>query len=242
MKTTVSIFILAATVAFSTGCKKEKWPCKRGKGSVQTETRATDLVTDIKVELAADVFITQNPSAKETTVEIEAQPNLMDVLKTDVEGAEMTIYFSRCVRSHDPIKIYITTAQPEGIELDGSGNITGMNEFNVGSLDVDIDGSGDITLAAVTTDTDLDITGSGSITMTGSTTTQDILISGSGDIDAFGFESDNTTVKISGSGNCEVFVNTHLDANISGSGNVYYKGAGTVSTNITGSGDVVHQN
>jgi hypothetical protein len=49
-------------------------------------------------------------------------------------------------------------------------------------------------------------------------------------------------VDISGSGNCEVTVNTRLDVDIDGSGSVFYKGTPSIKDHISGSGRVVDSN
>ena len=69
-----------------------------------------------------------------------------------------------------------------------------------------------------------------------------LFVSGSGNIFAFNLESNDQEVRISGSGNCEVFVRDLLEVDISGSGNVFYKGNPSVSTNISGSGNVIEAN
>jgi len=65
---------------------------------------------------------------------------------------------------------------------------------------------------------------------------------GTGNFYGFPMMVKNCNVDISGTGNCEVSVETSLDVRIEGTGSVYYKGNPSVNTNITGTGSVIHMN
>lgn len=66
----------------------------------------------------------------------------------------------------------------------------------------------------------------------------DIRITGSGDVKAFDMEVNNSTISISGVGNCEINAVKNLDVTISGIGTVLYLGNPKRSINITGEGAV----
>ena len=65
---------------------------------------------------------------------------------------------------------------------------------------------------------------------------------GTGNLYCFPMTVKNCNVDISGTGNCEVSVETRLDATIIGSGSVHYKGNPFIHTNISGSGSVIQMN
>jgi hypothetical protein len=65
---------------------------------------------------------------------------------------------------------------------------------------------------------------------------------GTGNFHGFPMTVKNCNVDISGTGDCEVSVETRLDATIIGNGNVYYKGNPSINTNISGSGSVIQMN
>ena len=87
-----------------------------------------------------------------------------------------------------------------------------------------------------------EISGSGQILLSGSAHDHNIDISGSGDVRAYGLVTQNTWVRISGSGNSEVTVLEYLNVNVSGSGSVYYKGNPDIQANISGSGTIINRN
>jgi len=67
----------------------------------------------------------------------------------------------------------------------------------------------------------------------------DIYISGAGNVDAFGMPVNDCSIRISGTGNCQVHVIDYLDVNISGVGNIWYRGNPTVDTDVSGVGNII---
>jgi len=70
----------------------------------------------------------------------------------------------------------------------------------------------------------------------------DIYITGVGDIEAYDMQVNDCNIRISGTGNCHVHVNTMLDIMISGVGNIWYRGNPTVNTDVSGVGNVTPEN
>ena len=107
-------------------------------------------------------------------------------------------------------------------------------------------GSGDIDLSELsgTEKLTLLLTGSGDINC--KTNRSDINnlsaeLTGSGDINCSGINSKNAIVKLVGSGDCTVNVESSLESYISGSGDIRYKGNPSITKKISGSGEVVQE-
>jgi hypothetical protein len=123
--------------------------------------------------------------------------------------------------------------------LDGSGNIF-MQEALVKIIAVGIDGSGTLNVKYVAVDTlNVTINGSGDSTLAGEVNHQTIAIHGSGNYQARNLQSQETDVKIIGSGNSNVWATDELSITIAGSGDITYRGQPAVTETITGSGDLI---
>lgn len=235
--------LLLASVSF-TSCDKEN-NCKNGSGGIITRTLSIPGFTGIDFQEAGEVIITQG-AAREVVATGHA--NVVDNIKTEVSNGEWKIDLDHgCYDNYD-LTIYITVPDLNEITLSGSGNIT-VNDFTDQGedLDVNLSGSGSISLRSYNGPENLsvNISGSGIITAYSPISTLknlNIKIGGSGDYLGFPIHSDDCTINISGSGNCQVFVNNTLDVKIGGSGSVFYKGHPTVTSNITGSGTIVDAN
>ena len=130
----------------------------------------------------------------------------------------------------------------EGVSISGSGDINTSDEFISRNFYADIAGSGDMSLNVRANRLESGISGSGSINLVGSADSYDATITGSGDVDAFEMQARESSVVITGSGNCRVTVSERLSAKITGSGDVLYKGRPQISESITGSGKVKDRN
>lgn len=240
MKTTRLILVSALAIAVSfTSCKKHIFNSIKGKGGTVTEVRALTGFNKISLDIDADITYTQDSVY---FVEISAQQNVLDVIKTEISAGELEIEFSKWVRKHSNIEIIIHSPDLREVDLDGSGNFESTGMLTTTGLDLEVSGSGNVVLAGVTAEElDADISGSGNIYISGGVVTnEEVNISGSGNIEIDDLTANNSNAKISGSGSISVWVLEQLDATISGSGDIKYKGNPIVNTNISGSGSVIH--
>jgi len=67
----------------------------------------------------------------------------------------------------------------------------------------------------------------------------DIYISGAGNVNAFDMPVNDCSIRVSGTGNCQVHVIDHLDVSISGVGNIWYRGNPTLDTDVSGVGNII---
>lgn len=213
--------------------------CERGNGVTVRETLKPSGFDEIRLTITADVYLTQGD---EFLVEVEGEENIIDLIDEDVRRDQWTIRFERCVRRHEKLAFYITLPELRAVSVSGSGEIVGETPFEVDNLDLSISGSGDIDLDVEGSAIDAGISGSGKIYLEGIVNNLNMAISGSGDLRAFNLETDNAEIRISGSGDAEVFVNNFLEVVISGSGDVYYKGSPGLDVRTSGSGQVIDAN
>ena len=260
MKRINSIYSLLILVIVTTSCRRENFPCIKGKGSVQTQTRDVSGYSRIEFQTEGTVYISVDTFY---SLKIEAQQNIIDDMQTELNGNSLKIYNKHCLKNHEPIKIYITTPSLDGIDLSGSGNLIVSSKIEATDFDLNVSGSGDIELQdslisnsvtttisgsgsmkmiAVCNSLTGKISGSGNITVTGANSSEKFTISGSGNIHSFDFASLTSEVTVSGSGTTEVNVADNLDVTVSGSGDVYYKGNPTINTHMSGSGNLIHVN
>ncbi|HRV85374.1 MAG TPA: head GIN domain-containing protein [Saprospiraceae bacterium] len=206
-----------------------------GEGPVVEKNLSLSEIDALGLSISATVHLMQGNSQQ---IRIKAQQNIIDNIETDVSGGTWNIEFDQNVRRHESIDIYVTLKNIKKLAVAGSGSIIGEKEINTGEIVLAVAGSGDIILDLQASKAKMGISGSGNIRLNGHASSTDISISGSGSVRALGFESDNCSVSIAGSGNCEVDVNNDLKVSVSGSGNVLYEGAPSIHSSIIGSGKV----
>ncbi len=255
-----NITFLSLLVPALIGCVEDpkQFPCERGSGVVTTETRIVSGFTKIVFDVPADLYLHRDTSF---ALSIQAEESMMEWIETTVSGNVLEIRNERCFRGHKTIRIDLYLPEFDYLEVVGSGDVYGESTFNTTALELLIKGSGSIRLDAVADDVTLEITGSGDAEMdlvtehlhsritgsgdlylSGTSTGHDIRVEGSGNVEGFDLATSETAVKISGSGNAELQVESLLKVQIAGSGDVRYKGTPLLDVNISGSGKVVNDN
>ena len=238
MRTWISLIVL---LSFATTpiLNAQKWwgGGVDGKGPRVERDLQLDDFDGIRLTLSADVYLTPGRSQ---SVRVSAQQNIIDLLKTDVDGGVWKISTEENIDDHSKIKIYITVPEMTYVKLSGSGNIYTEGTFdNSGEeVEIGISGSGNLEFNTNARSIEAGISGSGDIELDGSTDDINVGISGSGDIDAMGMTARNAQIRISGSGNAKVHATQGLNVRVSGSGDVYYRGNPNVQSRISGSGDL----
>jgi len=214
--------------------------CIVGDGNVEVEDREVTGFNKISLGIHAKVILKQDSAY---SMRVDAQANILELLKTEVQGNTLQInYGFNCVRDVRQVTIYLSMPELQGVDLSGSGKVICMQGFKTTNLDFDVSGSGEIMMEADATLIQSRISGSGRIDIAGKAKKHELDISGSGGIYAFNLRTNDTKVKINGSGDAKVFAIGSLYARISGSGSVYYKGEPKLSSDINGSGRVIKKN
>jgi hypothetical protein len=231
------VFTSGCIVIDLNGCSAQS---VKGSGNVISESRQVTEFNKIRLEGQGKVVLTQgNQSSLEVTTDDNIQPSI----ETEVKNGKLIISHEKGKNLRPTRLNYtITVKDLEGVSISGSGDISGNDEFNSDSFYADIAGSGNIAIKVSANRLESNISGSGSIYLSGSTNSYDATITGSGDVDAFELRARDSSVVITGSGNCRLRVADTLRAKITGSGDVLYKGQPQISQSITGSGKVKNRN
>lgn len=212
------------------------FPCVKSDGNIVEEARTVENVGTVNVKMDADVQIYQ---ADRDSLVIEAPLNILPYIETENRAGHLHIHANRCIRNpHDDIKIHVFTSSLPTVQLAGSGNVYFVDVFEGDYGEFEITGSGDIYFEGNCDVLKSRITGSGSVVIDGTCQRHDVVIIGSGDVDASHLFSEYAHVKITGSGDADLFVEKELTVKLLGSGNVYYGGKPNVFVSVTGSGNV----
>ncbi len=232
-------FIFMITLGTVTSAAAQNWNWGsgiRGEGPTVKETLNVGNFQAFTLAFSGNVYVRQG---NRQSVEVEAQKNIIDNIRTDVSDGHWKIRFDQSVRKYDGIKIYITVPTLTEANISGSGDIIGEGTFTgLQDFKTRVSGSGDVSMALEAQTITSSISGSGDIKLSGRANQLDIQTSGSGDVHAENLETVDCTVRISGAGDCRVHATGSLNVRVSGSGDVRYKGSPSVQLKVSGSGNV----
>jgi len=227
-----NLLILAAIVFSAASCHHIE-----GSGNIVTEKRQTG---DFKGVSAGGGFEVEIKTGPVTSVEVEADDNLIKLIETRVSGDMLHIeskdHFSI---SDGHFKVYITAPEINTIKSSGAANVKALDLLKSNSkIFLDASGAGNITAEVDAPEIETEASGAGNIEVSGRTREYNAKASGSGNIKSSKLMSENTEAEASGAGSVHVHSSVSLKANASGAGSVYYKGGGSVQQKVSGAGSV----
>ena len=187
----------------------------KGSGAAKTETREVKGFDKVELLIPADVKV---KIGKPTPITIEADDNILPLIKTDVHDGRLVISAERKYSTKNEPDIAMTVTKLRAIKVSGSGDIKVQGLAN--------------------TEFEVEITGSADIHVAGKSEKLAVTISGSADLFATDLEVRTAVITITGSGDAKVNVTEMLNAVVTGSGDVHYKGDPEVQSTITGGGSV----
>ena len=172
-----------------------------GSGNIQTEQRNVGEFKSIDVSGAFTVEIV---AQKDFAVEVEADDNLLPLVKTEVEDGVLKIEREEHFWSNSKILVRVFAPNIENLDVSGASKIS-VNDLSNEFLN-------------------LDVSGASKIEIKGKTNRLKIDLSGASKIDAENLTAEYVSVEASGASKVDVFVTNELYADLSGASRVNYSG------------------
>jgi len=173
-----------------------------GSGNLASEKRDLDDFTGIDV---GGVFEVEIVSQKDFSVEIEADDNLLPLIKTEVRGGVLRISTEVDIKSKNSIRVRISAPDMDSIEASGASKVS-VADLKNSELKLDISGVSKVTLAGETGNLSADI-------------------SGASHVNAENLKAENAAVEASGASHANVNVTGQLKADASGASRINYSGS-----------------
>lgn len=188
-----------------------------------------------------DVVLKQGSSE---SVKVEADAEVINEIITEVRNGTLTIRSKNTrnwsnIWNNRKITIYVIAKDLNSVVLSGSGDLRMENQFNTNKLELRLSGSGDFKGAVNVKTLEASLSGSGDFSISGKADESTVSISGSGDYRGGDLMTKSTAIRVSGSGDANIYASEKVEASVSGSGDVHYGGhPKSVSKVAHGSGDI----
>lgn len=208
-----------------------------GSGKLVSQTFDVRAFDQVNLRTSGVLYINQGDDFSLT---VEADDNILPILKVDVENGVLTLRTSAEVTSlqSETIVYRVTLPEMRAIDLSGSADVR-VEDFKAEALKINLSGSGDVTIKNLdAASLSVRISGSGLVEVAGATQALDVLVSGSGDLLANELKASTVEVAANGSGDVAVWAIDTLDVSINGSSHVKYLGSPKLTEKISGGGDL----
>lgn len=188
----------------------------KGSGNRKTEKRDLASFKAIDTTGAYEIQLT---CQKPASFEIEADDNILPLIKTDVRDGVLYVSNQERYNSRRAVMLRISLPELVGVSSHGAGDIK-VTDANSGDLKIES-------------------TGAASVNATGKAKSLTISSTGAGDIDTSRLHAEKARVSVSGAASINVYASEQLDVAVSGVGSVTYSGnPKTVNKNVSGFGSV----
>lgn len=187
-----------------------------GSGNVASEKRD---FSDFEAVDVGGVFQVEIVAGKDFSVEVEADDNLLPLIKTSVSGNTLHIELEEKVSTKNDIKVRISAPSIDNINASGAAKVTASGIKN-DSLSIDTSGASKINVSGETADLKIEV-------------------SGASKVDAQGLAAVNADVDASGASHVNVNVTGDLRADASGASKITYSGTPkNIEKHSSGAGSV----
>jgi len=223
MKTTIlkTVAILFLAI-LTTSCIKIGLNKITGNKNVVTKNRKThDNFTKIKTSNGLEVYITQG---KKTTIVVEADENLHEIIQTEIIGGVLRIYTDKNIGRAKSKKIYVTLPKIESIKAGSGSYVVSENTLKATTFSAKTNSGAQMKL---TVDVDVLISSSSSgshLKLTGNANEYDASTSSGASTKSYNLKSKEVTVSASSGATIDVFATDAIIARASSGGDVDYKG------------------
>lgn len=188
----------------------------RGSGNIATESRE---VTGFKGIDVSGVFQVEIKAQQDFAVEVEADDNLLPLIKTEVRNGILHIDSVDRISSHNGLTVRISAPNIDSIQASGASKV------NLVDLNND--------------DLRVDTSGASKIFVYGETARLEVEVSGASSIDAENLKAENASVNASGASHVSLFATAELNADASGASRIVYSGKpGNLRKDVSGASSI----
>ncbi len=208
-----------------------------GNGHRTDEVREVGEFTRVEDDGELDVFIERGD---EFSVVVSIDSNLQRLVDVRVSGDTLVVDSERNFgHTVDGPHVWVTMPRLQGVYLDGSGRMVATGFASDDTVDLDLDGSGEVEFHGEASRINVSHDGSGRVIVEGETDSIDLSLGGSGSIDARSCPALEGVFDLSGSGKISATVLETAQASLSGSGRIdLYGGAVLEHRSLSGSGSI----
>ncbi len=227
--------LLSIVLIIQTGCTFG-FTGIRGNGNVVKQDRNLSPFNRLEVGGAFRVYLIQGDKEMVT---VEADENLMDVIKTEVKGNTLHIRTTEDIRDSKALNLYITFKELKGMDISGACKLSAEDKLKFDDLELDISGASDFELKLIAQNLDLDFSGASDVTLYGNAESVKLDLSGASKLDASEMETGTYEADVSGASSGKIFVTGDLSADVSGAASLKYKGDPKISSfDVSGAGSM----
>lgn len=192
----------------------------KGNKNVVKEERSITTFSKLNVGGAFNVYLNQSD---ETSLVVEADENLMENIKTEVNGDELRIS-SKNIKNAKALNIYLSSPKIERLKISGAATLEGENTLTADDLEIIASGASEVELMLDVDELETRASGASSLTLSGSARYHEINASGASEVEAYDLVTNITDAKASGAAQLRINATKEVTSSKSGAGSISVTG------------------
>jgi len=231
MKTILKITALAVLFISTTSCMMNGIS---GNGNIETQKRnISEDFTGIKVSQGIDVYLTSNNSTKLT---VEADENIIDLLRTEVNEGTLKIYFEKNVWRATSRKVYLSVPTLNSVATTSGAAVKFENTLKADKLSLRATSGSNIYAYVDVTDLQSKTTSGADIKIKGLAKNFEASATSGSDIKASDLKADYVTARVTSGADIKVYAVKEINAKATSGGDIKYNGNPKVVNKTKNSG------
>jgi len=208
-----------------------------GSGKVTTQTRTVSGdYTIVSAATGLEVYVVQGNTA---SIIVEADDNLQQYIKTEVEGNELRIYADVNIDNAGAKRITVTLPKIEGLEASSAAILKSKTVIKGNDIDLSANSGASVEVGVDAKTVNCEASSNGTLKVSGRTTNLDTASSSGGSINATALTAEDAETEASSGGSATVNVTGKLTADASSGGSITYtNNPKTIKSNATSGGSV----
>ena len=224
MKTTITkLTVILFISAFISSCSVDMFNKVEGNRNVISKKRkvGTDF-TKVKVSTGLDLYIKQG---NKTSLTIDADENLHDIIMTEVEGSTLKIYTEKNIWRAKSRKVYLTVTAVEGIKATSGSDVFSEGVIKATNLDLSTSSGADMRIEIEAENVTTKSSSGSGLRVKGTADNHESSASSGSSISAYGLKAKDVTAKASSGADISVYASESINARASSGGDIRYKGS-----------------
>lgn len=206
----------------TTSCFVDGFTGIRGNRNVVSEERSINENFDaIKVQQGINLYLTQG---NKTELSVEADENIIDLLKTEVKNNELKVYFDKNVYKAKARNVFLTTNEIEQIRTSSGAYVKSENTLQVNNLILDSSSGSSIKVYVSANEIESSTSSGADIDIYGKADKISARASSGSSIDADELKAIDGYAKASSGADINLNISGNLTAKASSGGDIDYEG------------------
>lgn len=222
MKTVTKTIILLLTLFVFSSCAIDTINKIKGNQNVQQKQRKfTEDFTKIKASNGLDVFIFQGKNKK---ISIEADENLHDIIKTEVENNVLKIYTEKNIWRAKAKKVYVTLPSLNSITASSGSDVVLEDFFTSQNFTANTSSGADLIVRIKAENITASSSSGSDLKLIGKAENATLSSSSGSNLNAYELTAKNVTAKASSGSNIDANAIKSITAKASSGGDIDFKG------------------